>query len=78
MSEAYSLLRRRIEVACEGWPCEEVLAELSTMLSQVLAEMSQAPEQSDPWIDALADALKKDIRKNWHLVEARRKKKGVI
>lgn len=65
-------ITRRIESAVNRYPNENILAALAGVMSQVLADMSETPEQSDPWIDTLAAALKKDIRKNFHLVIARR------
>lgn len=71
---AADILQRSVEQVIVGHSLENVICVCSTLLSQAIATLSDDPDQAGYAMDRYADAIKADIRKNWHLVTARRAK----
>lgn len=67
-------VQRAVEGILQGESHEVVHCVCATILSQAVADISETPEQAEHAIDRYAALIKWDIRKNWHLVTARRKR----
>lgn len=73
MKDRQDELTEGVAAVVNGESHADVVGALSTLLCQAIADELPTVEQAEKYAVALGVAMAADIRKNWHLVTARRK-----